>query len=661
MSSRPRTQTTRNIERSCAVCHRRKVRCDKRSPCSQCTRGGFPCSYPPVGPIVRRTRKTTINDVASRISEMEKTLEAFRSGQASTPQPETSTALVPIGNRPPEPETETPQTETSEPSRSDGVLFSKGRVSHYVNEVLFSRIIEQEHDVRTALTTPRSESPPNTGIASSFNPMGILSTSSFSSPLASYHPPKRVAMKLWKLFVDCVDVCTRIAHIPTTEVLLYTVINDPFKASIENLGLCFAIYYAAATSLHPDDPDGVLGEDRTQALHRFKTGLEQALAQTDFLENPTLSLLQALAIYLAAMRAHNSGRAVWIMNGLAIRAAQSMGLDRDGTKLGLSPFESEIRRRLWWHFLERDGRGAEDYGIQNPGSSSQVFGVDQPRNLHDSDLSPDMKELPPSRPGWTRMTLPLVSIQVARAWAQLYQLGWSADGTPGEEVRAQVIREAISRTEDILQRCNPVVPEQKMTIIIARLILRKLDIVTRRQWQTLQQPDDRASWATESDMLEAMELLEHSNSMWQDEDLQPYYWVARAFPQYHMMAYILRYLCVYPHGPNASRAFAAVETHLEGVKGAEQGPLKGLKWTVLVTLRERAMMLMQSGRKDNTEVGEAEEVQDNMRVYPQASYNMSRNVVEGIQQNADGDLVIPDWNTLLQEFPLDVEDFSLIF
>lgn len=143
MASRPRPQSSRNVERSCAVCHRRKVRCDKNLPCSQCTRGGFSCSYPPVREVARRTRKTTINDVATRISEMEKTLETFKSGQATSPQiplptPSAAPALAERPSNPP-----ASDTTEQEQNRREGLLLSKGRVSHYVNEVLFSRVIEQ--------------------------------------------------------------------------------------------------------------------------------------------------------------------------------------------------------------------------------------------------------------------------------------------------------------------------------------------------------------------------------------------------------------------------------------------------------------------------------------------------------------------------------------
>ncbi|KAF4946074.1 hypothetical protein FGADI_11459 [Fusarium gaditjirri] len=653
MSSRPRT-------RSCAVCHRRKVRCDKNFPCSQCIRSGFECSYPPAGPPARRAKKTTINDVASRISQMEKTIEAFKAGQDVSPQPTASASSVTSANGFPTPASPTTDAEIRERVRGsrsiernshEGLLLNKGTSSHYVNEVLFSRVIEQEDDVRMALATPREE--PHRDVNSPvchLNPMGWLSAGIASVSTAIYHPHRRVAIRLWKVFVERVDPYVKVLHIPTVEATLYTVISDPTKASNENLALCFAIYYASVTATTSDETLDIVGEDKKQALIRYRMCLEQSLAQADFLENPTVTLLQSMAIYGAAMRAHSSCRAVWIMNGLALRAAQSIGLHRDGSKLGLSPFESEMRRRVWWYFQERDGRGAEDYGLQNPSAITTVHSVELPRNLNDSDIFPGIKELPPSRPDWTRMTLQLCCNQSSQAWAQLFHMSCSADGTLDEDVRRRAIKDAVERVEGILQRCNPVIPEQRITIGIARLILRKVDVVSRRQWQILRSPDDgQPPMATESEITEAVELLELSNSMWGDDDFVAFRWLSRSYPQYHIMLFILRHLCVCPRGELAKRGFTAVELQLENFKTSENKPLNGLKWTVLTTLRERAFLLMQQAERESVGVQWNE------------SQQMALQGADGQGMQSGSEVAVPDWNMILEEFPLDMEDFSLIF
>ena len=129
MSSQPRT-------RSCAVCHRRKVRCDKKIPCSQCVRSEFACSYPsPAASPARRMKTTRINDVASRIAQMEETINSLNFAQLSSQHTASASPLTPAKSVPSPP--------GASAGAREGLLFNKGTTSHYVKEVLLTRTIEQ--------------------------------------------------------------------------------------------------------------------------------------------------------------------------------------------------------------------------------------------------------------------------------------------------------------------------------------------------------------------------------------------------------------------------------------------------------------------------------------------------------------------------------------
>ena len=126
--------------------------------------------------------------------------------------------------------------------------------------------------------------------------MGLLSYQNISLPLYSYHPSKLTAMQLWKAYDDWVDPCHKILHLPTTEVVFYTVVDDPSRASTEALALCYAIYYSATVAL---DGQNMSSRDEWLAsLHQYKMGLEQALSSANFLENPSMMLLQSVGIYM---------------------------------------------------------------------------------------------------------------------------------------------------------------------------------------------------------------------------------------------------------------------------------------------------------------------------------------------------------------------------
>lgn len=92
---------------------------------------------------------------------------------------------------------------------------------------------------------------------------------------------------------------------------------------------------------------------------------------------------------------------LWSMCGVCTRIAQRIGLHKDGSKLGLSVFETEIRRRTWWKLMVTDATighmaGCESFAIHAADTKT-------PSNVDDSALDPDMKELPVESSGATEM------------------------------------------------------------------------------------------------------------------------------------------------------------------------------------------------------------------------------------------------------------------
>lgn len=62
--------------------------------------------------------------------------------------------------------------------------------------------------------------------------------------------------------------------------------------------LMFAIYFAAITSLTPDECMIQFGEQKDDLLKRYRFGTEQALAHAELLNSMEMVTLQALVIYL---------------------------------------------------------------------------------------------------------------------------------------------------------------------------------------------------------------------------------------------------------------------------------------------------------------------------------------------------------------------------
>ncbi|CAI7570837.1 unnamed protein product [Penicillium palitans] len=141
-----------------------------------------------------------------------------------------------------------------------------------------------------------------------------------------------------------------------------------------------------------------------KAKPAYELALYQALSRADFLRSPGVLTLQAAVLYLLCARVGGDTRVVWAESAVVIRLAQSQGIHRDGKKIGLSPFDTEIRRRLWWHICILDILCSEDQGIDmqiKPGTFDTQF----PVNVDGDELEPLMLELPPERYGFTDIAL----------------------------------------------------------------------------------------------------------------------------------------------------------------------------------------------------------------------------------------------------------------
>lgn len=164
-------------------------------------------------------------------------------------------------------------------------------------------------------------------------------------------------------------------------------------------------------------------------------------------------------------------RTFWILIGVAIRLAQGLGLHRDGHSLGLSPFEAEMRRRLWWHIVVVDLRATE---LAGAGMSMlpHMWDTQLPLNVNDSDIEPLMASLPSERTGSTEMTFCLLRHEIGQ-FTQSARTHPITTTDPAASARRISDFEAHLETS-YLRFCDPVVPLHILTTITARGTITKL-------------------------------------------------------------------------------------------------------------------------------------------------------------------------------------------
>lgn len=276
-----------------------------------------------------------------------------------------------------------------------------------------------------------------------------------------------------------------------------------------------------------------------------------------------------------------------------------------------------------------------------------------------------MEQQPIPKPGWTSMTFSLINIELARAMQRLAALAASSSPSspPSEDVRLQMIQDVTQHAEKWLVYCNPVIPQQRLTLYCTRYLLRKLNFVTRLQWILLQQRAGiHADFATEENLAEALAVLE-PKLYEADGLLSQFAWTRRAYPQYHVTMYVLLHLCVKPEGPSIDRAWKAVDSFFEDESGDRTKIGFGSKLSVLSVLRAKAVAIRDKLQNRRPSIAPRNGHRDSSMTSGESAVDVS-NPSDSLQCDPHGDELgldpgldnWPDWATLVQDFQLDTSD-----
>ncbi|KAK7425511.1 hypothetical protein QQZ08_007952 [Neonectria magnoliae] len=282
----------------------------------------------------------------------------------------------------------------------------------------FWEALHTENDMdETALTDDESDhedQPFLTGPESSHYAL-IFNSCAQEADLYSLHPPQQQRLRAWQLFNANVHPIATILHIPSVEPMILDAMQDLQNLTPPLEALLFVVYFGAVNSLSADDCELQFRVEQSVLLARFRRGVDNALARSRLMETDDFLTLQTFVMYLVLLRSHDPNYS-WNMTGLAVRLAQSLGMHRDGSTLNLSPFNAEMRRRLWWSICVLDTPASEDYSCSPGLMELSSFNSRPPLNVNDSDLYPTMTEYPVESKGMTDMSFTAVRCWASDTW-----------------------------------------------------------------------------------------------------------------------------------------------------------------------------------------------------------------------------------------------------
>jgi hypothetical protein len=380
----------------------------------------------------------------------------------------------------------------------------------------------------------------------------------FTPDLRDFHPLPSQIPFLLGVFSENVNMFLQSIHEPTVTKMIRDLRGDMTGLTPANEALMFSIYYAAVTSMEEEDVIKNFGSTKAELNLKYRLGLEHALAKADFLNVPDLVLIQALVNFLALARRHDSPRFVWMMVGIAIRMAMSLGLHRDGSNFGnLSPFEIEMRRRVWWALCLFDVRASEDQGTEFT-IPVDSFDTKLPLNINNSDIQPDSKQMPSEREGLTDMSISRVSIKTCEISKRMMVHGPKAPTLEEQDHMLQRIYQELD--EGFLRYSTESNISYWVIVNVARLMMSKMTLFIYLP-VLFSSPSEQLSEQLRTKLLlAAIEVAEYNHALNAEQACRQWRWIFQTYTHWHAIIYILIEILRRPWSPVVERAWTALHS-----------------------------------------------------------------------------------------------------
>ncbi|KZF25353.1 hypothetical protein L228DRAFT_236458 [Xylona heveae TC161] len=433
---------------SCELCRERKVKCDKLSPCTNCTKTGVSCIpvYRKRRPRGRHVQKVSRNDdLRDRLDRLEAFVMSRESlGASSTP------VITPSIDQ------DVNMTSTPSPP-GEGSSNGSGFPKLTAPQTLSSEDSEDEDQ-------------DDYGVGSAA--IGITardaeSEQSPKTPILDLPLSQDVQSLLCGIYLRHVDPILKILHRPSLcrfmrngeRYLDYTERHPSSEA------LRSAVCYVAIISMTEEQCISLLKAEKNILADEYRKACEAALERAGLIITKDITVLQSFVLYLAGFRRQGHSRAAWTLLPVAFRIARALRLQMDDHRPSESFFEQQMRKRLWYTLCQVDAQTSFEQASE-PLVSLNSPRPSLPRNINDAEFGPEstMIELP-DRNDLTDMTHALV-----RYHAQFYGRLLNFESTPdivehtegsgnvGEfnwEARQRYANAFEQETMALLQNCDP--------------------------------------------------------------------------------------------------------------------------------------------------------------------------------------------------------------
>ncbi|KAI1259321.1 hypothetical protein F5Y18DRAFT_420863 [Xylariaceae sp. FL1019] len=500
---------------SCNLCRRRKLRCDRQHPCSNCKARDEYASIFSSCTYVTGLPTSPSASVQDRLRRLEDLVVSYIGVDSS--------ALSPLPSV-------TPAQDKSLASSDFGSLKRSCTETKYQDQTHWGSVLDAISELKEDVGDT-ADSPPSQGTA-------IPTTSSVDSPLLygckpvtkdellAALPSREIVDALVSDYFEVLEIPSCALNQVEFVKQIRSFWQNPQETPVMWLGLLFSIL-AISSYLQDYEATG---------MDNGRCGLDYPFLGSVFCEKTAQCLLlgqytrcgpfvcETLMHYLTAecARRRDTNNELWLILSSTAHLAMRMGYHRDPSHFeSFSPYEGEMRRRLWAIIYHLDTCMSGQLGV--PRLINDAFcDTELPRNLLDSDFSPASSQLPPSRPD-TEITPTLIAlskIRIGRLYTMVTNTVTSTQGSTYARI-LQIDRDIEEAFSAIPLCCrihslsdsasdSPVIFLQK---ILIQTTYYKAQIVLHWRYLTMAKKEDQYSYSKKVTISAALKIVELSHAI----------------------------------------------------------------------------------------------------------------------------------------------------
>ncbi|KAA8571960.1 hypothetical protein EYC84_001902 [Monilinia fructicola] len=379
---------------ACMFCQQRKIKCDRKHPCSHCTKSRVQCVPATQVPRQRR-RRFPERELLDRLRQYEDLLRQNNIKfeplhQASSGGKESSQADNLGDSDDEQPKIAGPNASSPSSNFSSDRVYGVTNVWHAMSQEFRepdNHSDSSDDDVREADVKKAWDQVPE-------NDNFLFGSRITTVDISTLHPDPVQIFRLWQIYLENVNPLLKVTHTPSLQGLIIDAASNVSNIKPNLEALMFGIYSMSISSLSVEDCQLMFSSSKTDLLTRYHFGCQQGLLNSGFLRNrDDMHCLTALFFYLLSIRTNSVPQSLSSMLAVAIRIAQRMGCHSELALSKLSPLQAEMRRRLWWSLVLYDTRIGElsdsKHAILAPTWDCKI-----PLNASDSDFHMEMKDPP---------------------------------------------------------------------------------------------------------------------------------------------------------------------------------------------------------------------------------------------------------------------------